>query len=68
MKSGTLFVLQQVHGICLPCHLIGACLYFIVRVTFVIAGRVRFRIASGNCKCIGLGLNGAEKTIRVDIF
>ena len=29
---------------------------------------VRYRMASGNGKCIGLGLKGAERTTIVDIF
>ena len=63
-----IFVLQQVHKDFLLCHLFGACLYFTLRVTFVTAGRVRYRIASGSGKYIGFGLNGTERTTIVDIF
>ena len=47
------------------------CLYFTIRVTFVIAGRVRYRTASGSGKHIGFGLKietGTERTTIIDIF
>ena len=50
-----IFVLQRDHINFLPYHLFGACLYFILRVTFVTARLVRHRIAGGSGKYMELG-------------
>ena len=66
-----ILVLKEVPRDFSSCHLFSACLYFSLRVTFVITGLVRYRTASGSANFIGFGLRveiGTGRTTILGIF